>query len=123
MRALPRAPSPARVAARASAGRGEDIERPEPLAREPWGGRELVGEDLPQLVQASAAARLHRLPDGVVGVRIPALGIVEDADAGVAVRADVDEAADLLRAPLRIARQQGAFGMDQAEVDQDRGAF
>ena len=41
--------------------RGEDVERAEALARQPRRGRELVGEDLPQLVQAGPAARLHRL--------------------------------------------------------------
>ena len=48
-------------------------------------------------------------PDGIVGVGIPALGIVEDADGGVAVGRDVDEAADLLRPPRRVARAGGRF--------------
>jgi hypothetical protein len=74
-------------------------------------------------VEASAAARLHRLPDAIVGVGIPAFRIVEDADAGVAVGADVDEAADLLGPPCRIARQEAGFGMGEAEVDQDRRAL
>src|SRR5436190_15038640 len=30
-------------------GRGEDVERAEALARQPWRGRKLGGEDLPQL--------------------------------------------------------------------------
>jgi hypothetical protein len=83
-------------------------------------GRELVGEELPELVQASPAARLHRLLGRVVRVAIPALRIVEDADAGIAVGGDVDQAADLLRPPRRLGGEQAALGMDQAEVDQDR---
>jgi len=90
------------------------------LARKRRISRELVGEDLPQLVHPRLPARLHRLLDGIVGLRIPAIGKVEDADAGIAVGSDVDEAADLLRAPRRIGREQSRSGMSESEVDHRR---
>jgi hypothetical protein len=67
-------------------------------------------------VSRAPPARLHRRLDGIVGVGIPALGIVEDADAGVAVGGDVDEAADLLCAPRRVGAEKAALRMGEAEV-------
>ena len=105
--------------------RSVDVERAQRFARKVRARREEIGEHFPMLVQSHARAGADAVLDDVVAVRIrtPALGEVDDADRRVAVGRDEYHAAHRLRTRRRIARQQTALRMSEAQVDENRRAF
>src|SRR5258708_33203533 len=81
---------------------------------------ELVREHIPVLVEPRLCTVADALRRRLVAVGAEALRVIDDADRGVAVRGDEDEAADGLR---RLSRQQTALWMAQSKPDQDRSAL
>src|SRR5258705_6675074 len=75
------------------------------------------------MVQALCSPGFDALVRGLVRVRAPAFRVVDDADRSVAIRYDVHEAANGLRARRDVRGKQSAGGMREAEMDEDRGAF
>jgi hypothetical protein len=76
-------------------------------------------------VQPRAGTGADTVLDRVVTIRIgaPTLGEVDDADRRVTIRGDEHHPAHRLRPRRRIARQQPAVRVREAEVDEDRGAL
>ena len=102
--------------------RREKIERTEPFAAQVGVARETCRRTRPTGDEAAGACRRRcACVSSSSGVAAVTLGIIDDADRRVAIGRDVDEAADRLRRACH--RQQTAFRMREAQMDEDRRAF